>query len=263
MGFLAINVNTYVDIATTIASQGRPYGELRWKCKDPTTKSDFVEPRNGRSEWEERIEYWKNKFPDNGTPIEQCADLKDIEIGTIILQQPIPGMAVWNVLQACYELDRIIFASPKDRKIVAGWEKLPVFEYLDDIQVTEYWKNSLAEFTKEWKRLAEESNEGDFKKPGRKVGSKRRNKKLSSLDDRISDIRRSVDRLEDLWSKLHRTFSQNMKGSMVARNMLDAIGKSIESKFSMIGSALTGEENKEVPNDPLKKGTSNQQLQCF
>lgn len=246
-----METNTYVDIATTVAWQGRPYEELRPKAKDATAKG---RPSNVRSEWEKRIQHWQTEYHQNATPLEGL-DLEDIKIGALILIYPIPGMAVWNTLQACYELDRVICASPELHETVSGWEEIPVFRYLESLVVKGKWEKSLGDIKLAISKKKDQTEHSiDYpsiisKNPGKK-DKKRKNINLQQLmeglDKRISAIKCGVDRLEDLWWELKRTFSQHMKDSVFARKMLDTIGKSIAGKFSMISKAL-----EEIESTPL------------
>ncbi|CAG8970910.1 hypothetical protein HYALB_00000889 [Hymenoscyphus albidus] len=244
-----IRVNTYVDIATTLARQPRPHREPRTNSKDVMARGNFTDIWSIRSDWEKRIKRWQEEVHGRRTSIKSI-NLRDMRIGTLFLQHPIPGVAVWNIFQACYEIDRIVCSRPKLRQVITGWEELPMLQYLDNPEIKECWKESLGDMRaaiSENKSHAEQPTENEFLR-FEKDGDRKKNRKRPGVEEHISAISYGVDNLEDLWYELSKSFqvSPDMKDAVHTKEILDAIVTSIVRKFAMISTALKDESSNAV-----------------
>ncbi|KAI2624155.1 hypothetical protein GGR54DRAFT_563921 [Hypoxylon sp. NC1633] len=101
-------------------------------------------------EWQGRLIEWGKEFDssiDSDTPnnIELLRkDPEKLELGLFFQVHPIAAFSLWNVLQACYELDRVICGTTKeDRVKIMEWQKWRPFQYLLSQEVISLWGEKL------------------------------------------------------------------------------------------------------------------------
>ena len=81
-------------------------------------------------EWENRIIFWHQRAVNRAAETMSSDELLEtLDFGSFFLAHPIAAFSLWQVLQACYELDRAVCG---DIKVVNSWEQLKPFEYLRD-----------------------------------------------------------------------------------------------------------------------------------
>ncbi|RDW56342.1 hypothetical protein BP5796_13253 [Coleophoma crateriformis] len=104
-------------------------------------------------EWQYRLKNWEEEF---GQDIESlyheiasCERMPhQLEIGMLFQVHPIAAFSLWNLLQACYALDKVICGSstPESDKL-QEWQSWRPLQYLLSEDVTATWVDSLAAFS--------------------------------------------------------------------------------------------------------------------
>jgi hypothetical protein len=268
MGQPKVGLNSYVEIAVCMANQDTN----REKLKHSTSKStadwsvedyEIQSPQLRSMEWRKRITEWQNS-PDNGFLVEDYASLDDLPFGVLFLQHPFAAMAVWNVMQRFYALDRLVCGTSRESlgKIIE-WEKLPPFEYLGARRVKRLWKKSLKEFGRE---IRESSLEAEADAPklqpenglslfsrnlmGTQGTSKGSNGGFKSelLLRRIDGIFSGISKLESSLKEVRRSLRENLENTELVDSMLERIVVAAGKRFSMIDTDLKMEESKEAGN---------------
>ncbi|KAK9773323.1 hypothetical protein SCAR479_10052 [Seiridium cardinale] len=99
-------------------------------------------------EWQGRLTEWGNEF-DNGSVSDIHHHIKllqqnseELELGHFFQVHPIAAFSLWHVLQACYELDRIICGA-QNRITIAQWQKWRPFQYLLSLEIRTLWQKRL------------------------------------------------------------------------------------------------------------------------
>jgi hypothetical protein len=214
-------------------------------------------------EWSNRIKVWQTETL-NCIPIEECTSLREIRTCAFVIQHPFAGMSLWNVMQCFYALDRLVCYSSKgfpDK--ISEWETIPPFEYLEAPKVERRWRASLQSLRNE---IHEENGE-DVSEPrkdnmllavtkieatrrGSKAGleeskNANRREKRETLLRRIDGIFSGITKLENAQSKLRRNFKESLEGVQLVDSMLETIDKAARTRFKMIDTALTMDDNLE------------------
>jgi len=257
-----VGFNSYVDIATSMASQSPTHRQAKESDLDDVPLSPSAEgyfkintPTRLNVEWSQRVDIWQAQMPDKGTPIEECQSAKEVRFPALFLQHPIAAMSIWNVLEAFYELDRLV-CSGESLDPVVDWEAMPPFEYLDARKVERKWKKSLHSLKKDLKEehmsnLSEISDTMSlFGAPKKTEVMKRENRnapwnalkegssknKRDSLRRRIDGIYSGIAKLEKVQVDLQRNLEENLEGVSLVGEMLDTISVAAQKRFSMIES---------------------------
>ena len=217
-------------------------------------------------EWSNRIKVWQAETS-NCIPIEECTSLREIRTCAFVIQHPFAGMSLWNVMQCFYALDRLVcYTSKGFPDKISEWETIPPFEYLEAPKVERRWRTSLQSLRNE---IHEENGE-DVSEPkkdnmllavtkieatrrGSKAGleeSKNGNQKerRETLLRRIDGIFSGITKLENAQSKLRRNFKENLEGVQLVDSMLEVIDKAARTRFKMIDTSLTMDDNLEDGN---------------
>jgi len=167
-------------------------------------------------EWQERIIYWHQRaINHSATHLSSDELLEKLDFGCFFLAHPIAAFSLWQVLQACYELDRAVCG---DVKVVNGWEQLKPFEYLRDERIQAKWHQSLDLLKEQIKEPGLESRE--------------------SWEYSMYEILLGVERFEDAFQSLKENFSINLANMKCATWMIERIGEDIGKRFSMIDRLL-------------------------
>lgn len=234
-----VSFESYVGIATCMVDQDSDCERLQQSVSDwaestgtlesasdgAETDSEINTPDLLELEWSKRIEEWQKLYPDKGPPVEECTSLKDIQFCTFFLQYPIAGMALWNVIQAFYALDRFVCCTSKELwDKIAGWESMPPFEYLVSSRVEKRWRISLRDLKKEIKEV----NHGDNR---------------DVLSPRMIGMHLGTVKLEEAWRELERILKANMKDTKLADSMLEQIHVAYKWRFKMIDTYLKVDDN--------------------
>jgi len=214
-------------------------------------------------EWSNRIKVWQAEIP-NCIPIEECTSLREIRTCAFVIQHPFAGMSLWNVMQCFYALDRLVcYTSKGFPDKISEWETMPPFEYLEAPRVERRWRTSLQSLRNE----IHEENGQDISEPGKdsmllavtKIEGTRRGSKAGleenkngskreALLRRIDGIFSGITKLENAQSKLRHNFKENLDGVPLVDLMLESIDKAARTRFSMIDTSLTMDDNLEDGN---------------
>lgn len=152
--------------------------------------------------------------------------VEDLDFGAFFLAHPVEAYSLWHLLQACYELDRVVCGSSQEElRLVASWESLKPFVYMRSKKVRTKWNKSLRLLKKEIECGA---LEGD------------------TLVRRLYDILCGVERLQNSAAALTDNFSANLKGMKFVDKMLDKVDDVVESRCSMITTLLKLEDSQET-----------------
>ena len=109
-------------------------------------------------EWQERILFWHQKAIDStATTLSSEENLENLDFGGFFLAHPIAAFSLWQLLQACYELDVAVCGNSKaDLDEIESWQKMNPFKYLRDGAVQDKWRASLELFKAQIKRKSED-----------------------------------------------------------------------------------------------------------
>jgi len=193
------------------------------------------------TEWQERIIFWHQRAIDNtASTLSDEANLDKLDFGSFFLAHPIAAFSLWQVLQACYELDVAICGNTKaDLDEINAWQKLNPFKYLRDHDVQDKWQTSLELLKAQIKRKSENL---DLKE--------------ESWELRMYDILVGVERFEIAFESLQENFSANLEGERFAQWMIARIEEGVGKRFSMIDRLL---EFKESELSNIRPAESNPQ----
>jgi hypothetical protein len=174
-------------------------------------------------EWQKRISSWENRLAGDKTmKLNSDRQLNNLDFGQFFLRHPVAAFSLWQVLQACYELDRAVCGTTcDDLEKIESWQALPPFRYLCSRKVKQTWEVSLK-------------------------GLKERIKSQDADDMwelKIYDILLGVERFERAFASLHDNFAANLEGERFAGWMTKRIEDGIGDRFSMIDQLLEFKEN--------------------
>ncbi len=179
-------------------------------------------------EWQERILYWHQKAIDNAaTNLSSEENLENLDFGSFFLAHPIAAFSLWQLLQACYELDIAVCGNSKaDLDEIESWQKLNPFKYLRDHAVQEKWRASLELFKAQIKAKSEDADVQE-----------------ESWELRMHDILVGVEKFETAFESLQENFKANLAGEKSADWMIARIDEDIGKRFSMIHRLLDFKES--------------------
>jgi hypothetical protein len=179
-------------------------------------------------EWQERILYWHQKAIDNAaTNLSSEQNLENLDFGSFFLAHPIAAFSLWQLLQACYELDVAVCGNSKaDLDEIESWQKLNPFKYLRDHAVQEKWRASLELFKAQIKAKSEDTEVQE-----------------ESWELRMHDILVGVEKFETAFESLQENFKANLAGEKSADWMIARIDEDIGKRFSMIHRLLDFKES--------------------
>jgi hypothetical protein len=179
-------------------------------------------------EWFQRTKSFLEKFAQSDAhpkTLNSWDMVEDLDLGEFFLAHPIAGYSLWNMLQACYGLDRIICAnSAREMEKVERWQTYKPFIYFKDKdkKIRGKWRKSLKLLKKE---IECGFLEGD------------------PLVQKLYGILIGVERLESASKALEDNFSANLKGLKYVNDMLDKIAKVVDDRHRMIAENLKLEDN--------------------
>jgi hypothetical protein len=190
------------------------------------------------TEWFKRTKSFLEKHSNPDSPDVKLEDLKkveDLEFSAFFIQHPIPAFALWQFLQACYSLDRVVCINPlsyensrrADETKVQGWEKLLPFQYLNassskDGRIRKKWIESMGQLKKE---IESNALEGE------------------RLVSRLYDMYTGIDRLQSSLSGLRLGFGESQKDLKFKREMLDKAANVVEERLKITSTVLKLEGN--------------------
>jgi len=194
----------------------------------------------------------------------KSARLRQVRTCAFVIQHPFAGMSLWNVMQCFYALDRLVcYTSKGFPDKISEWETIPPFEYLEAPKVERRWRTSLQNLRNE---IHEENGE-DVSEPKKdnmllavtKIEATRRGSKAGleeskngnqreTLLRRIDGIFSGIAKLENAQSKLRRNFKENLEGVQLVDSMSETIDKAARTRFKMIDTSLTMDDNLEDGN---------------
>ncbi|OTB01274.1 hypothetical protein M426DRAFT_14583 [Hypoxylon sp. CI-4A] len=107
-------------------------------------------------EWKGRLVEWIEGFDDDSISVLR-EDVKsheknpeELEIGRIFQADPVAAFSLWNVLQSCYQLDKIICGTKvQNRPVIAEWHKRRPFQYLLSQDIVLSWEKNLHDLVSE------------------------------------------------------------------------------------------------------------------
>jgi hypothetical protein len=199
------------------------------------------------TEWFERTRSFLEKHPNPDSPyvkLESLEKVEDLEFGTFFIEHPIAAFALWQFLQACYALDRVVCINPlsyeddrnADENRTKDWETLLPFQYMNacsskDGKIRQKWTTSI-------KQLKKEINHGALKG--------------EMLVTRLYDMYTGIDRLKSSVSALRDSFDESLKGIKFRREMLDRAENVVKERVKILSLVLKLEQNKPAPPSARK-----------
>lgn len=247
-----VGFNSLVDIATSMAiqsldkpsrhdiSKGHPLTEASFE-----DEFEFGASHSPRKEWVRRISDWQVESPEIATPVEDCTSLRDLEISTLFLQHPFAAMALWNVMETFYALDRLVCCtSDETLSRIIEWESMPLFVYMEAPEVEERWRSSLQLLKaqiKDYNSIMPPSPLLPVKREERRGSSKYllgSGIKTDVVFRRIDGIFTGIAKLEEVQGDLERSFKMNLEDFHMVDCMMKAIDKAANVRFSMIDTYL-------------------------
>jgi hypothetical protein len=185
-------------------------------------------------EWEKRINDWKS-----GLEKRECAqdapsgleclqtpdDLDGLEFAPFFFAHPIAAFALWQVLQACFEIDLAVGGANKEkRKRIKKWqEEDKPFAYLKAEKIRVMCEYELKELAKQ---ISSANTSVEVKLNG------------EVLKSRIFSIFGAVERLEKSMDSLQGNFGKKFCDSKVGGNILSEVRKSVDDRCLMITNIL-------------------------
>jgi hypothetical protein len=144
--------------------------------------------------------------------------IEDVDFGAFYLTHPIAGYSLWNMLEACYELDRIVCGnSKKDMEMLLKWKKMKPFVYLRSKKIGEKWTASLL-------LLKAQIEDGTLEG--------------AALVSRLLDLLRGVERLESALAAIDENFADNLLGLKFVDRILTLISRAVDDRRQMISELL-------------------------
>jgi len=174
-------------------------------------------------EWFQRTKSFLEKFAQSDAypkTLDSWSLVEDLHLGEFFLAHPIAGYSLWNMIQACYDLDAIICAnSGQEMKRVERWQTYKPFIYFKDKdkKIREKWRKSL-------KLLKKEIELGFLE--------------ADPLVQKLCRIFHGIERLESALRALADNFSANLEGLKYVDDMLDKITKVVDDRRRMIAEIL-------------------------
>ncbi|KAH8818237.1 hypothetical protein F5882DRAFT_388578 [Hyaloscypha sp. PMI_1271] len=189
-------------------------------------------------EWQERILYWHQKAIDSAaTTLRSEENLEKLDFGGFFLAHPIPAFSLWQLLQACYELDVAICGNSKgDLDEIESWQKMNPFKYLRDHSVQDKWRASLELFKAQIKAKSEDMDVQE-----------------ESWELRMHEILIGVEKFETAFESLQENFKANLAGQRFADWMIARIDEDIGKRFSMIHRLLEVKESELAGINPAEE----------
>jgi hypothetical protein len=180
-------------------------------------------------EWFQRTKLFLERFSQSDTcskTLKSWGMVEDVDLGEFFLAYPIAGYSLWNILQACYNLDGIICAnSAEELEQIKRWQIYKPFVYFKDKKrkIHGKWEKSLQLLKKE---IECGFLEGD------------------PVVQKLYGILLGVERLENASKALVDDFSANLKGLKFVDDMLKKIGAVVDDRRRMIAEILNLDDNK-------------------
>ncbi|RFU27870.1 hypothetical protein B7463_g8458, partial [Scytalidium lignicola] len=173
------------------------------------------------TEWRERIISWyEQAVQHTATVLSSERHLDQLEFGSLFLAHPIAAFSLWQVLQSCYGLDRVVCGMTDE---VISWQNLPPFQYFRDSDIHAQWQESL-------RHLRERIKNRDL------------NSGTDSWEYKMYEILRGVEKFESSFDALKENFSVNLVDVNFASWMIDRIDNDIGKRFAMITDLLRFKE---------------------
>lgn len=194
------------------------------------------------TEWFERTRSFLVKHSSLDSPdvkLESLEKVEDLEFGAFFIEHPIAAFALWQFLQACYALDRVVCINPlsyeelrnADENRIKDWETLPPFQYMNacsskDGKIRRKWTTSMEQLRKE---INHGALEGEM------------------LVTRLYDMYNGIDRLKSSMSALRDSFDESLKGIKFRREMLDRAENVVKERVKILSLVLKLDQNKPAP----------------
>jgi hypothetical protein len=195
------------------------------------------------TEWFERTRSFLVKHSSLDSPdvrLESLEKVEDLEFGAFFIEHPIAAFALWQFLQACYALDRVVCINPlsyedlrnADENRIKDWETLPPFQYMNassskDGKIRRKWTTSMEQLRKE---INHGALEGEM------------------LVTRLYDMYNGIDRLKSSVSALRDSFDESLKGIKFRREMLDRAENVVKERVKILSQVLKLDQNRPTPS---------------
>lgn len=179
------------------------------------------------SEWQNRLVGWgadfDKKFGQDIQALYDRVDLyekapEDLELGLFFLAHPVSAFALWHVLQACYELDKLICGNSKSN--INEWQSWRPFQYLLSTEIVSAWQTNLNLLSSEVKRSANK-----FEK--------------EAVARRLHTIFQGIQYLEHALSTLVEAFKGTQTGMPCPDWMLGLVRKGVDNRCRAIEEHIT------------------------
>jgi hypothetical protein len=179
-------------------------------------------------EWFQRTKSFFQQLARQDKPVTALTTwemVEDLDFGAFFLAHPVAAYSLWHLLQACYELDRVVCGtSPEEIRKLESWQLLKPFVYLKSRKIRSNWTRSL-------KLLKKEIECGDLE------GDR--------LVRTLYDILRGVERLVTSSTALKDNFSVNLRDMKFVDEMLEKVARVVDNRCSMIADLLKLEDSQE------------------
>jgi len=222
--------SSYIQIVNSIQGQNlNPTPQQRavygfYDARHSDAAEDIYSP-----EWFQLTQSFFEAFArENPNPItlKSWEMVEDLDFGAFFLAHPVAAYSLWHMLQACYELDRVICGtSVEELKTIATWQRLKPFIYLKSKKVRQKWGESLKSLKKQIECGALDGEE---------------------LMSKLNEILFGVERLEHSLAEMQDNFKINLKDMKYADKMLEKVADVVEERRRMIVDLLHLEDSEPV-----------------
>jgi hypothetical protein len=181
------------------------------------------------SEWFQRTKLFFKQFAKQQkhvTALTSWEMVEDLDFGAFFLAHPVAAYSLWHLLQACYELDRVVCGfSHEELPKVEKWQLLKPFVYLRARKISTQWVKSL-KFLKE--QIECGALEGD------------------ELVRTLYDILCGVEKLIASSAALKDVFAVHLRDMIFVDEMLQKVNTVVDDRCGMIAAHLKLEDSKEI-----------------
>ncbi|CAG8949672.1 hypothetical protein HYFRA_00003990 [Hymenoscyphus fraxineus] len=188
-----------------------------WFEESPYNGGDVYSPQ-----WQCRLTKWGDEFDHDvkslHDQVARCEqEPEKLEIGLFFQTHSIAAFSLWHLLQACYELDKLIcvISAP-----VSEWQDLRPFEYLKSKDIMSIWRRNLRAFSSQ----VQQSNMGN------------NNFEKEAVANRLHYLVQGVQALEEARAMAGKVFETRKDNMRCSYWMLDHIKEAVDKRCRAIES---------------------------
>jgi hypothetical protein len=234
-----------------------PYIKLEGKIQSPDCNPTrqqravwrFYESRNSdeaddiySSEWYERTVSFLKKFArKNKAPkvLKSWEMIENLEFGPFFLSHPVAAYALWQMLEAFYDLDYVVCGTSEEAlATIEQWKEVPPFIYLNTKRGKEA-RNIRAKWADSLQQLKKEIECGDLEG--------------EELISRLTNILVKVQKMERAFDAMKENFAESLKGMVFVPDMIEKVGNVVEERRRVIMDLLRpGDDENQAPTSDIE-----------